>query len=77
MARTLEQIDLEIAEITAAVTRVTTGAQSTTYSDGSSVSRANLDALRQMKKDLIEERREVELRQGWATNGRVRAVEIP
>lgn len=56
MARTLEQIDLELAEVNAAITRVLTGAQGTAAADGSSVQYGALVDLRWLKDQLIKER---------------------
>jgi len=75
-ARTVAQIDIEIAEITTAITGIATGAQSVRASDGRQVTRGDLAALRQIKQDLIAERNAVERRDRRTTDGSVLVGEV-
>lgn len=71
MARTTAQIDIEIAEVAAAITGILTGAQSTTAGDGRRLDRASLADLRQLKTDLIAERDALERRDRKQKEGSV------
>jgi hypothetical protein len=71
MARTLSQIDTEITEVSTAITTILTGAQTTRAADGRMLTRADLGELRQLKADLIEERKDVERRTRREADGAV------
>jgi len=75
-ARTLAQIDIEIAEVATAITGILTGAQSTRAADGRTLTRADLEPLRQLKADLIAERDAVERRTRRETDGSVLVGEV-
>ncbi len=55
-ARTLAQVDIEIAEVATAITGILTGAQASRAADGRMLTRADLASLIQLKKNLIDER---------------------
>lgn len=76
MARTLAQIDVELAAVNAAITGILAGAQSSTSADGSRIERGSLDTLRQMKADLIAERDRVEGRALREAGGSVLLGEV-
>lgn len=76
MARTLTQIDTELAAVNAAITGILAGAQSSTLSDGSRIERGGLDTLRQMKADLLAERDRVEGRALREASGSVLLGEV-
>jgi hypothetical protein len=76
MARTLAQIDIEITEVATAITGILTGAQATRAADGRSLNRADLESLRQLKKDLLEERKEIERRTRREADGSVLVGEV-
>jgi hypothetical protein len=76
MARTLAQIDIEITEAATAITGILTHAQSTRAPDGRMMTRADLEPLRQLKKDLLEERKEIERRTRREADGSVLVGEV-
>ncbi len=75
-ARTLAQIDTEIAEVATAITAILTGAQATRAADGRSLNRPDLETLRQLKADLIAERSAVERRTRRETDGSALVGEV-
>lgn len=76
MARTLAQIDSEIAEVATAITGILTGAQSTRAADGRMLTRGDLESLRMLKHDLLEERKEIERRTRREADGSVLVGEV-
>jgi hypothetical protein len=75
-ARTLAQVDADLTEVGTAITAILTGAQSTTASDGRRMDRGSLDTLRQMRADLLEERKEIERRTLREQDGSVMVGEV-
>ena len=76
MARTLAQIDIELTEVSTAITGILTGAQVSRAADGRQWTNADLESLRGLKKDLIEEREHVERRTRIARDGSVMVGEV-
>ncbi len=76
MARTLAQIDIELEEVSTAITAILTTAQTTTSTNGRSLTFARLGELRELKKDLIEERDIIERRNRKRTAGSVMVGDV-
>lgn len=55
-ARTVTDVDTDLAAVNTAITGILTGSQSTRAADGRQLTRADLETLRQMKNDLLAER---------------------
>ncbi len=75
MERTITEIQEDLAATRAAINRVLLGVQSTHAADGREVRYADLAALQQRERELKAELDIAELRRGWRTAGRLRALE--
>ncbi|MFH1574534.1 MAG: hypothetical protein ABIG68_11150 [Acidobacteriota bacterium] len=75
-ARTVTDIDADLAAVNTAITGILTGAQSARAADGRQLTRADLETLRQMKNDLIAERKEIEAQATIAAAGAILLGEV-
>lgn len=75
-ARTIADVDADLAAVAAAITGILTGAQATTAGDGRHLERGSLETLRQMKKDLLAERTEIEAQTTRAGRGAILLGEV-